>query len=177
MVFIVAIAFLGQSGNPFYKYMIITGLVFSLAGDIFLMLPTDRFVEGLSAFLIAHLFYIAAFASEVGSLMWWPLIPLFIYSIVVYRKIAKSLGKQKIPVLLYFAVIMVMAWLALERWVHTGQTPAMLAFIGAVLFIASDSILAINRFGREFGSYKALNLSTYFAAQLLIAGSLGFSVF
>jgi iron(III) transport system permease protein len=44
-----------------YKWLIIAGLLFSLGGDVFLMLPQDRFVFGLVSFLIAHLFYIAAF--------------------------------------------------------------------------------------------------------------------
>ena len=68
MAFILLIAILGQATLSFYKYMIITGLVFSLAGDVFLMLPSDRFVAGLVAFLIAHLFYIAAFVSEISAL-------------------------------------------------------------------------------------------------------------
>lgn len=177
MVFVLMIAALGNAANPFYKYMIISGLLFSLAGDIFLMLPSDKFIAGLVAFLIAHLFYIAAFASETGSLMWWPIVPLFVYSIVIYSVIAKSLGKQKIPVIFYFLVIMIMAWLAWERWALTGQTASLLAFVGALLFVISDTILAVNRFGKEFVSSRLFNLSTYFAAQWLIASSLGFSIF
>ena len=84
MVFILLIAIFGQATLPLYRYMIIAGLVFSLAGDVFLMLPSDRFVAGLVAFLIAHLFYIVAFMSEISLLIWWPLIPLVTYGIVIY---------------------------------------------------------------------------------------------
>jgi uncharacterized membrane protein YhhN len=177
MVFILLIAILGQAASPFYKYIIITGLLFSLAGDIFLMLPTDRFVAGLVAFLLAHLFYIAAFASEISALIWWPLIPFVIYGIVIYIILASSLGKLKVPVLGYVMVILIMAWLAWERWSQTGQSGALLASIGAVLFIISDTILAIDRFRGTFKLARASNLITYFAAQLLIAGSIGTSVF
>jgi len=173
MVFILLIATLGQTTLPFYKYMIIIGLIFSLAGDIFLMLPSDRFVAGLVAFLLAHLFYIAAFASEISALIWWPLIPFVIYGIIIYIILASSLGKLKLPVLIYVAVILIMAWLAWERWSQTGQIGALLAFIGAVLFIISDTILAIDRFRGAFKLSRALNLTTYFAAQLLIASSVG----
>jgi len=172
-VFILLIATLGQTTLPFYKYMIIIGLIFSLAGDIFLMLPSDRFVAGLVAFLLAHLFYIAAFASEISALIWWPLIPFVIYGIIIYIILASSLGKLKLPVLIYVAVILIMAWLAWERWSQTGQIGALLAFIGAVLFIISDTILAIDRFRGAFKLSRALNLTTYFAAQLLIASSVG----
>lgn len=177
MVFIWLIAILGQATFPFYKYMIITGLVFSLAGDVFLMLPSDRFLAGLVAFLIAHLFYIAAFLSEISALTWWPLVPLVIYGIVIYTIVASSLGKLKLPVLIYVVVILIMAWLAWERWSQTGQSGALLAFAGAVLFVISDTILAINRFRGAFKPSRALNLTTYFAAQWLIASSVGISVF
>jgi uncharacterized membrane protein YhhN len=177
MVFIWLIAILGQATFPFYKYMIITGLVFSLAGDVFLMLPSDRFLAGLVAFLIAHLFYIAAFLSEISALTWWPLVPLVIYGIVIYIIVASSLGKLKLPVLIYVVVILIMAWLAWERWSQTGQSGALLAFAGAVLFVISDTILAIDRFRGAFKLSRALNLTTYFAAQWLIASSVGISVF
>jgi len=177
MVFILLIAILGQAASPFYKYIIIAGLVFSLAGDIFLMLPSDRFVAGLVAFLIAHLFYSAAFASEISALIWWPLIPFIIYGIVIYIILASSLGKLRLPVLIYVAVILIMAWLAWERYIQTGQPGAFLASIGAILFIISDTILAIDRFRGTFKLSRASNLITYFAAQLLIAGSVGALVF
>lgn len=173
MVLIGLMAILGQGAPPYYKYMIITGLVFSIMGDIFLMLPTDRFVVGLVAFLIAHLFYIGAFVPEIGALRWWPLIPFALFGIVIYIYLAPSLGKLKLPVLLYVGVIMAMAWVAWERWIQTGQSGALLAAFGAVLFVISDTILAINRFRAPFKLYRLLNLTTYFAAQWLIAGSVG----
>lgn len=177
MVLIWVIGMLGQATSPVYKYMIIIGLVFSLAGDVFLMLPSDQFVAGLVAFLVAHLFYSAAFASEMSTLIGWPFIPFVIYGIVIYIILSPSLGKLKLPVLIYVIVILVMAWLAWERWGGTGQSGPLLAAIGAVLFIISDTILAIDRFRGTFKLSRALNLTTYFAAQLLIAGSGGMLVF
>ena len=173
MVFILLIAIQGQATSPFYKFMIIAGLVFSLAGDVFLMLPSDRFVAGLVAFLMAHLFYIAAFASEISALIWWPLVPVVIYGIVICTILAPSLGKLKLPVLAYIAVIMIMAWLAWERWSQTGQSGALLASVGAISFVISDTILALNRFRGAFKPARALNLTTYFVAQWLIASSVG----
>jgi uncharacterized membrane protein YhhN len=173
MVFIWLIAILGQATLPLYKYMIVAGLVFSMAGDVFLMLPSDRFVAGLVAFLVAHLFYIMAFVSEISELMWWPLIPLATYGIVIYIILAPSLGRLKLPVLIYVVVILIMAWLAWERWGQTGQSGTLLASVGAVLFVISDTILAINRFRGAFKSACVLNLTTYFAAQCLIASSVG----
>ena len=173
MVFILLIAILGQAAPPRYKYLIIAGLICSMAGDAFLMSPWDRFVAGLVAFLIAHLFYIAAFTSELQVVLWWPLLPLVIYGIFIYSILSPSLGKLKVPVIAYIVVILVMAWQAWELWIQTDQNGALLAFIGAVLFVISDTILAINRFRGQFRLARALNLMTYFAAQWLIAGSIG----
>ncbi len=176
MVFILLIAIFGRADSPFYKHMITAGLLFSLAGDVFLMLPSDRFVAGLIAFLIAHLFYIAAFVSEVSALAWWPLIPLAIYGIIVYIILAPVLGKLKWPVVIYVLVILIMAWLAWERWNQGGHGGELAAFAGALLFVISDTILAINRFRKAFKMSRAMNLTAYFAAQWLIASSVVFFV-
>ena len=80
---------------------------------------------------------------------------------------------MKLPVGVYMVVILVMAWQAWERWRQTDQSAALLAFLGAVLFLISDSALAVNRFRGRYKSAQALTLSTYFAAQWLIARSVG----
>jgi uncharacterized membrane protein YhhN len=174
MVFILLIAV--QAGWPDvsrYKVAIIAGLLFSLAGDVFLMLPSDRFVAGLVSFLVAHLFYIAAFTSGTGFGFSWRLLPCAIYGILIFSILAPHLGKMKLPVVVYMVVILVMAWQAWERWHQTGQSTALLASLGAVLFVVSDSALAVNRFRGPYKMARVLTLSTYFAAQWLIALSVG----
>ncbi len=49
-----------------YKVLVVTGLAYSLAGDIFLMLPSDRFIFGLGSFLVAHILYAGAFVGGGG---------------------------------------------------------------------------------------------------------------
>src|SRR6056297_18103 len=112
MVIIFLFALLGQEAASTYRYVILGGLIASIGGDVFLMLPPDRFVAGLIAFLIAHLFYIAAFTSEITVLVWWPLIPLAAIGLIFYLMLTPSLGKLKLPVLLYIVVILLMTWLA-----------------------------------------------------------------
>jgi uncharacterized membrane protein YhhN len=176
MGFILLIAVLtGKPEASLYKVAIIAGLVCSLAGDVFLMLPSDRFVAGLVSFLIAHLFYITAFTAGTGfGLSLWSLAPCAIYGLFIFSILSPHLGKMKLPVLVYMVVILVMAWQAWERWRQTGQSGALLAFLGAVLFVVSDSALAVNRFRGPYKSAQALTLSTYFAAQWLIARSVGY---
>lgn len=181
MVIIFLIALLGQEAASAYRYLILGGLLVSIGGDVLLMLPSDRFMAGLAAFFIAHLFYIAAFASEITELVWWPLIPLAAFGLFFYLILRGALGKMKLPVMLYVTVILLMTWLACARLLQPGlgqagqasQGGALAACIGGVLFVISDAVLAINRFRGSFRAAPFLNLSTYFAAQALIAGSLG----
>lgn len=155
--------------SPFYRQAIIAGLIFSLAGDIFLMLP-DRFIPGLVSFLFAHVFYIAAFTYESGgALSFWTLIPFLLYGCLMLRVLWPHLGKLKLPVLIYMAAILAMGWTAAGRRLLTEQRGSLLAFLGAILFIASDSALALDKFRGRFRSAQLLILSTYFTAQWLIA--------
>jgi uncharacterized membrane protein YhhN len=172
MVWIILIALLSKSQvSAFYKYMIVAGLLCSLVGDIFLMLPADRFVPGLLSFLVAHLFYIAAFAS--GGVHFrtalWCATAFLIYGSLMLRALFPHLGRMKLAVVIYMLVILVMAGLALSRWVGTGQAGSALAFCGALLFTVSDSTLAVNRFKGGINHAQFYILSTYFAAQWLIA--------
>jgi uncharacterized membrane protein YhhN len=156
--------------SSFYKQAIIAGLVFSLIGDIFLMLPSDRFIPGLVSFLAAHIFYIAAFMRESGrALSAWELIPFLIYGILMLRLLWAQLKQMRAPVVLYMIAILMMGWVAASRWMLTGQAGSQQAFVGAILFIASDSVLALERFRGRFRSAQLIILSTYFTAQWLIA--------
>jgi uncharacterized membrane protein YhhN len=152
---------------------IIVGLAFCLAGDVLLMLPSDRFVPGLASFLVGHLAYIVAFTADPGfSFSLRSLLPLAIYGAAIYMLLAPHLGKMWLPVLAYVVVILIMAWQAWERWNRVGSDGDLLALLGAALFILSDSVLALDRFRAKFKSARFLNLTSYFCAQWLIASSL-----
>ena len=155
---------------PHYKQLIIAGLLCSLAGDLFLMLPRDRFVAGLVCFLFAHLFYIAAFTHGGGQIFSaWGAAALVLYGALMLRLLWPRLGKLKAPVVFYVAAILLMAWQALNRWLAVEDAGSALALLGALLFVASDSALAWNRFKGGFRSAQAVILGTYFVAQWLIA--------
>lgn len=170
IVFIILIALEpNHPTSPFYRYMIIAGLLFSLAGDIFLMLP-DRFIAGLVSFLIAHLFYIAAFIFESGrALSLWSAIPFLIYGGLMLKALWPHLGKMRLPVVFYMLAILLMGWTAVSRWTLTEQPGSLLAMLGALFFIASDSLLALDKFKGRFRSAQLLIFSTYSVAQWLIA--------
>jgi len=156
-----------------YGWTILAGLVFSIAGDVFLMLPSDQFIPGLVCFLIAHLCYITAFRSGMKfAFSWKELIPFVLYGALMTAFLFPFLGEMKVPVFVYTAVIVTMGWQACSRWIRLKSLSSRLAFIGAVLFMVSDSALAVDRFHGHFAAAPALLLVTYFAAQWFIARSI-----
>ncbi len=173
LIFFIAF-FAGRSSGSTYWILIMAGIVFSLGGDIFLMLPPDRFVAGLISFFIAHLFFIAAFClNRFPGLTWWLAGIFSILGICISFLLLPHAGKIKMPVLLYMAVILVMTWQAWERWMDLKTEFSLLAGLGGSLFIFSDFVLAFNRFKKNIRHADAIVLSTYFLAIALMALSAG----
>jgi uncharacterized membrane protein YhhN len=160
--------------HPLYRPLVAVGLAFSLAGDVLLMLPRDRFVAGLAAFLVAHLLYIAAFTTTGVHATWWIVLPLAAYGAVLLRILLPHVpARLKPAVAVYALALLAMAWTAAERDATSPPPSGAFSLLGGVLFVASDSALAIDRFVRQFRGADAVVLGTYYAAQLLIAFSVG----
>jgi uncharacterized membrane protein YhhN len=171
LILLIAATSSGKSAS-FYRSAIAIGLSFSLAGDVFLMLPSDLFLQGLVSFLLAHLCYIAAFTSKTGPRSSALLaLPFAFYAAAMFWILLPHVGALRWPVVIYGLVLCAMAWRACEVWRQGGGRRELFAFVGAALFVISDSALAYNRFVGEFGSSRAVVLGTYFAAQWLIARS------
>ncbi len=171
MIWVLGLAFAGALRAPgAYGAFILAGLALSLVGDVLLMLPKDRFLGGLAAFLAAHIAYIAAFAQ--GAPTWGPFyaaVPFVLVLIGVLWLLWPHTGAMRLPVALYAVVIVTMGWRAWVRWGVLGGSGALWAALGAALFIASDSFLAYNRFVRPLPAAPVWVLGTYFTAQWLIA--------
>ena len=173
MLIILGLAVAGRDRAPSrYANLILAGLACSLVGDVLLMLPTDQFVPGLVSFLIAHLFYIAAFRQGMRGFgpAWLPF-PFFAYGFAAFWILLPGLGEMKLPVTGYLLVILTMGWQSAVRWNATRDQSSLLALSGALLFVTSDSIIAFNRFHTQFYLAEAWIMSTYFVAQWLIAFS------
>ena len=167
MAAIILTAFLDSSAPmSFYQQAILIGLFFSTVGDVFLINQERFFVHGLVSFLLGHLCYIAAFwttPSLPNGIFY--LIYVAFFLIVLW----KHLGKLKAPVIVYAVAIAAMSWLALSRYFEANDGKTLLAFLGSISFVASDSLLAYNKFKKPFSIAQPLILGTYFLAQWLIA--------
>lgn len=149
-----------------YGTWIGAGLVAALAGDILLMMPQGLFVPGLVAFLVAHLCFIRAFATDGAGLRapLLPGVPVVAAAVAVLAYLWPSLGPMRVPVACYVAAITTMSWQAIARWSVRRTSDAMLAALGSVFFLASDSSLAINRFAAPFTGATLVVIGTYYAA-------------
>jgi uncharacterized membrane protein YhhN len=164
---IILLVYLNSSAPMnFYQMAVLAGLIFSLIGDVLLIRQDRYFVQGLIAFLLGHLCYIAAFWTDPNLLS-----GLFylIYVIFFLRLLWPGLGKLKVPVIVYAVVIATMGWMALSLTINHHDHHTFHAFLGSVVFIVSDSLLAFNKFKTKISLGPFWILATYFLAQWLIA--------
>ncbi|HEX5652033.1 MAG TPA: lysoplasmalogenase [Chitinophagaceae bacterium] len=158
-----------------WRAFVIAALAFSWLGDILLMFESREplfFLFGLSAFLLAHICYILFFhrvrAAEQVKSRAWLLIIVAIYYASLITFLYPYLGGMKIPVPVYGIVISFMLLLALHLFFIPNRQAGLLMLSGAVLFVISDSILAINKFYRPFNGAGLLIMLTYGLAQFFI---------
>ncbi len=152
-------------------HLLLAALLFSLGGDVFLMLPGNYFIPGLASFLVAHLFYIALFRQGVP---WFAsrtaLVAVLGFGGSMYAVLWSPLPD---PVLAgavgaYVAVISLMAAQAIGRAQFLGTPDARGVAAGACIFMASDSLIAVHKFLTPIPLESLWILMTYFAAQFLI---------
>ena len=82
------------------------------------------------------------------------------------------LGELRLPVIVYAGVLMFMVLNALFRFQKTSASSFWMVSAGAVLFMLSDSILAINKFLQPVNHAGVWIMSTYLCGQFLIVRGL-----
>jgi uncharacterized membrane protein YhhN len=163
------------------KKLLLSGLIFSWAGDIALMFD-DRFpvlfIYGLVCFLTTHVFYIIYFLSlhspKTSLLKKNPLLLILVigYGISLVGLLFPRLGSLEIPVTVYATVICIMLLSCLHAYSKISHRAANAYLLGASMFVLSDSLLAFNKFYHNFPFASALIILTYCMAQYFIV--LGF---
>ena len=163
------------------KWWFVGALACSLLGDVLLMLPRDLFVPGLVAFLAGHVLFIVGllqppsppgtppFLFSTTGLWVAAVVVLSVASVplsIIFRSLARD-GHSAlyVPVAVYFVAIATMAVVALNVAVPAAAG-------GAVLFVTSDTVLALRRFVRPFRHGNVVVHVTYHLAQGLLVLSL-----
>jgi len=167
--------FLSESkGYPGWRMLVVLALVFSWGGDVFLMLD-DMFVAGLASFLVAHVFYIIAYhntGAAKGRIRPFELAAFALYGIALMWVLYPGLGGMLIPVTAYALVLITMGIWAHKRRGATVAASFKYVSTGVILFVISDSLIAVNMFAFDVPGERLLVMSTYITAQFLIVQGL-----
>ena len=161
--------------NSVLKTWVLLALIFSWFGDLLLIFEEKRsifFLLGLSGFFVAQVFYIVFFHNirmreyiRGNALL---LLVVIVYYFVLVSIISPFLGSMKLPVRIYGVVLSFMLMLAMHTLFSTNKKAGWWMTLGAVLFVASDSLLAINKFYSAFSHAGTWVMLTYGLAQLFI---------
>ncbi len=186
MTFLAIWLYLNTKNNftPFAKY-IFFGILFSIAGDTFLMFVGKNpnfFLFGLGSFLITHLLYITAlikypnFKNGIITKKAWPLIPVVLYLLSFTHYLWPDIPDNfKAPVLIYSCIISIMLLSCINmKWRVVAANVSTYLILGSVLFVFSDSVIALNKFKTLPLSTVTINfiiMATYIAGQYIIANS------
>lgn len=169
------IFFHGQSKALSQKTRRITflALVFSLLGDVLLMfvdISPHYFMLGLLSFLVAHVCYCLVFMINRNPNINFLAIGVFLcsYAFVLFYLLKDGLGTFLIPVIVYMIVILMMVMTAFLRQNKVPKKSFVLVFLGALLFVISDSILALNKFYMPLKFSSISIMLTYALAQYFI---------
>jgi uncharacterized membrane protein YhhN len=168
MLLMILFVFLKRNSyNPVFSKWLLLGLFFCMLGDATL----HWFLLGLSCFLIGHICYIVAFFKvKKKAIHVYVAIFLLAYGFVMVAWIAGNIFESgnyilSVAVCIYITVILTMGWSAIQSY-------SPLLIIGALSFIFSDSILAINMFIFDVPMSHVLIMTSYYGAQLLFTLSL-----
>lgn len=163
--------------------LVMLALVTSTMGDIFLLWPEKQvtFVAGLLSFLTAHALYIVVFTGSTalanGLPVWFYLaaVPYLLYCTGLFLMLRPYLGPMKAPFVLYSAAIAAMSLISLLRTPSFSGAGFYMPFIGSLLFVVSDSILAVDTFRSKIPRGDVYIMSTYITAQVLIVAGMTIS--
>ncbi len=140
-----------------FNKLVFAALIFSMLGDILLMLVEEGrahfFLLGLGSFLITHIFYFFAFSkyqktkSTPLNKKIWLASPLIIYCLIFNWYLIPAVPTtMQIPVSIYSITIALMALACIGLLGKISKSNFYLLFFGVLLFVISDSCIAINKF-------------------------------
>ncbi len=151
------------------EWLIVSGLIFSAIGDAFLERP-EKFIHGMLAFLSAHLLYSVGLGLKFAVPPVWIFVTVFLVLLALYFTVLyKHLAGMRFPIFIYLIAIGTMFAFSFSP-IYSGiyYLRALLPVAGG-LFVASDFLIAVDKFVRKVPFRNLLILATYFASQLIIS--------
>ncbi len=179
MPILMLFVFVNSKLSSSFSKLIFLALLFSMGGDVLLMPYFDNFMLGLASFLIAHVFYIIAFMKDnclkdgIKKSKVSVAILLIAYSVLIYILVTNMLSSGTelamiSAVVVYASVITVMVLSTISLQSINSNLETKLMMVGAILFMFSDSVIAINKFVFEIPLSGLWIMTAYTLAQWLI---------
>ena len=147
-------------------------LLFSLLGDVFLLNKTNYFLLGIASFLITQIVYSILIIRLLNkSTMKQKLLasfPFIIFLSILISVLGSNLDEYFFPVIIYGIAISIFGILSLLNYQLNRTKSSRFLLVGAVLFIISDSMIALNKFHEQKAFYPVAVMATYILAQYFI---------
>jgi uncharacterized membrane protein YhhN len=154
------------------NFWFVSALFFSFWGDVLLLFKEQFFVFGLASFLLAHILYIKITVSFIKKLSFQKIalvsLPFVIFLFSFLYLLKDNLGEMLLPVIVYGIVISTFGTIAFLNYLQEKSTANLWLFLGAIIFMTSDGLIAINRFYEPKEYYQICIMLTYIIAQYLI---------
>lgn len=152
--------------------ILIISLFFSWVGDCVLMFKGEmHFLSGLLSFLIAHILYIYVFTRQFRwqKFTYLTAFVILLYGIGLFSLILpQTPAEMRIPIIIYASVLLFMVITASGRKGKVSAQSFTFTFIGAILFMLSDSLIALNKFAFPFEGASLVIMITYLLGQYFI---------
>lgn len=174
---VLLVALVLRQGRTKGSKKIFIALIFSFLGDVLLLFEKQDsifFILGLACFLITHIFYIAYFwqIKQAGPSPIkdhpYIIVLILLYVATLFYLLWPNLKELKIAVTIYGVIISIMLYLSLCIPYKIGKIVSRLFVIGAISFVVSDSLLALNKFYKPFPFAAILIRISYCYAQYML---------
>jgi uncharacterized membrane protein YhhN len=157
-----------KSRNSWY----VAALFFSFLGDVLLLDKNNMFLYGIAAFLITQLLYVFIISKDLTKSDWktksLAALPFLIFFTALINILKDGLGDFLVPVIIYGLAISVFGFVSLLNYLLRKDQSSLILLGGAVLFILSDSMIALHKFYEARAIYPAAIMITYIMAQYMI---------
>ena len=172
---LLTVVYLVSASRPNFWYVL--GMFFCFLGDVLLMFKgANFFMYGLAAFLLGHIVYIKItvgfLPKDLTVKMITSAFPFVVFFGLLVYLIYPNLGEMLIPVVVYGVTISTFGSAAFLNYRGEKSTENLWLFIGAIIFILSDSLIALNKFYEPMELYGVAIMVTYILAQFLICKSM-----
>jgi alkenylglycerophosphocholine hydrolase len=171
-IHLLLVAWLLARGAGDYARRLAVAIATCMVADVVLEFRGSAFLAGMGVFLAGQLTLASAFVLRCREARPMAAPPALAWLAAAYAVLAPGLGAMQAPVLAYMAGIGLMMWRA-TAWAASspGDTAARLALAGAIVFGASDTTIALDRFHAPVDGARYFIIVTYWAALGLIAAS------